>query len=147
MRPFWLHQLVEYVIGIVLIAQGLQGPEPLLPALAGGLVIVNAAITAGPLSAFRIIGRRTHRVLDVVVIVLVLAAALQPWVEADIGSRIVMFGIAVVLGFVWWYTDFAERAARRDRRAAAAGQRSDDLGRNAGRLAGSAVSAWRRRRS
>jgi hypothetical protein len=27
-RPFWMHQLVEYVLGIVLIAQGLQSPTP-----------------------------------------------------------------------------------------------------------------------
>ena len=43
MRPFWLHQLVEYMIGLILVATGLQGPEPLVPAVVGGVVLLNAA--------------------------------------------------------------------------------------------------------
>jgi hypothetical protein len=35
MRPFWIHQLAEYMIGIALVSQGLQDTEPLLPSLAG----------------------------------------------------------------------------------------------------------------
>ena len=27
MRPFWIHQLVEYLIGVALVAQGLQSPN------------------------------------------------------------------------------------------------------------------------
>jgi hypothetical protein len=145
MRPFWVHQAVEYVIGIVLVMQGLQGPEPLVPALAGGLIVLNAACTVGPLSAFRVFDRRTHRLIDIVVIVLLLVAAVQPWVSVDVGSRLILVAIAVVLGFVWFYTDFAERAARRDRRSQVAGNRGEDIGRRVGRLAGGAVTGWRRR--
>jgi hypothetical protein len=144
-RPFWLHQVAEYLIGLILVAQGLQGPEPLVPALAGALVILNAAVAIGPVSAFRIVGRRTHRTLDLVVIAVVVAAALQPWVSVDVGTRGIMLAVAAVLAAVWFYTDFAERATRRERRAAAAGPRSEELGRSAGRLAGGVVSEWRRR--
>ena len=49
--------------------------------------------------------------------------------------------------FVWFYSDFAEKQARKERRASAAtGDRGVDLGRSAGRLAGNAVTAWRRRK-
>ena len=49
--------------------------------------------------------------------------------------------------FVWFYSDFAEKQARKERRAAVAtGDRGADLGRTAGRLAGNAVTAWRRRK-
>jgi hypothetical protein len=57
-----------------------------------------------------------------------------------------MFAIAVVYGFVWFYSDFAEKQARQQRRVAATGDRGEDLGRTAGRLAGNAVTAWRRRK-
>ena len=147
MRPFWLHQLVEYIIGLILVATGLQGPEPLVPAVVGGVVLLNAAVAIGPLGAFRLVGRRLHRVVDLVVIAFVVAASVQPWVDVDVGTRAIMIGIAFVYAFVWFYSDFAEKQARKQRRAAAAtGDRGEDLGRTAGRLAGNAVTAWRRRK-
>ena len=147
MRPFWLHQLVEYIIGLILVATGLQGPEPLVPAVAGGVVLLNAAVAIGPLGAFRLVGRRLHRVIDLVVIAFVVVAAIQPWVDVDVGTRAIMIGVAFVYGFVWFYSDFAEKQARKQRRAVAAtGDRGEDLGRTAGRLAGNAVTAWRRRK-
>ena len=91
--------------------------------------------------------RRTHRVVDLVVIAFVVFSAVQPWVDVDIGTRAIVFGVAIVYGFVWFYSDFAEKQARRQRRAAiATGDRGEDLGRSAGRLAGNAVTAWRRRK-
>jgi hypothetical protein len=147
MRPFWMHQLVEYIIGLILVATGLQGPEPLVPAVVGGVVVLNAAVAIGPLGAFRLVGRRLHRVLDLVAIGIVVAASVQPWVDVDVGTRAIMIAIAFVYGFVWFYSDFAEKQARQQRRAAAAtGDRGEDLGRTAGRLAGNAVTAWRRRK-
>jgi hypothetical protein len=146
LRPFWLHQLVEYLVGLILVGQGLQAPEPLVPALVGGVVLFNAAVAIGPLGAFRLVGRRLHRVLDLVAIGVVTAAAVQPWVDVDVGTRVIMIGVAVVYGFVWFYSDFAEKQSRKERRAAATGDRGEDLGRTAGRLAGNAVTAWRRRK-
>jgi hypothetical protein len=147
MRPFWLHQLVEYIIGLILVATGLQGPEPLVPAVVGGVVVLNAAVAIGPMGAFRLVGRRLHRVVDLFVIAFVVVAAVQPWVDVDVGTRAIMVAIAFVYGFVWFYSDFAEKQARQQRRAAAAtGDRGEDLGRTAGRLAGNAVTAWRRRK-
>lgn len=144
MRPFWIHQLVEYVIGLALIAQGMQDPEPLVPTAAGVLVLVNAAAVRGPMGAFKLIGRRVHRWLDVVVGVVVAAGAVQPWVPVEFTGRGIMLIMLVPLGFLWFYTDWAERPARRDRRAAAAaGGRGDQVGRTAGRLAGSAWVAGR----
>jgi hypothetical protein len=145
-RPFWLHQLVEYIIGLILVAQGLQGPEPLVPAVVGGVVLFNAAVAIGPLGAFRLVGRRLHRILDLLAIGVVAVAAVQPWIDVDVGTRAIMIAIAVVYGFVWFYSDFAEKQARQQRRVAATGDRGEDLGRTAGRLAGNAVTAWRRRK-
>src|SRR5687768_12762272 len=96
-RAFWLHQLAEYLIGAVLVAQGLQSPTPALPAAAGGLVLINAAIAKGPLGAFGVVGRRVHRVLDLLVIAATAVLAAQPLIDVEPTSRLVMGGVAAVL--------------------------------------------------
>ena len=143
-----MHQLVEYVLGGVLVAQGLQSPEPLAPAVAGVLVLLNAAtVRGGALSAFRVVSRATHRVLDLVVIAATAVLAVQPWIDVDAGARIVMVGIAVVLAFVWWQSSFAEKV-RRDAAAAVAAAGDDDrsiqIGRKAGRFVGDGINLAKR---
>jgi hypothetical protein len=144
-RPFWIHQLAEYVVGLLLVSSGLQAPDPVVPCVVGGLVLVNAAVTPGPLGAFTLVPRRVHAVLDVVLVGVILVAAVQPWWSIDNATRLIMVGVAVVLGLVTFYTDFAERRQRAERRAAAAAT-GERVGRSAGRLAGSAVTAWRQRK-
>ncbi len=163
-RPFWLHQLVEYILGVSLVSQALQSPTPAVPAVAGAAVLVNAAVARGPLGAFRLVSRRAHRVLDVVVMVLVAGLAVQPWWSIEAGARLVMLGIVAVHAFVWWQSDLSEPAPRaaRSRRATVAstssapsassapsspsapGDRSTEVGRAAGRAVGSGVRAVRR---
>lgn len=141
-RPFWMHQIVEYVLGMVLVAQGLQSPTPAVPAAMGGLVVVNAAIAQGPASAFRLVGRSLHRLLDVIVIAVLVVAAVQPMVDVDLAARLLTAGIAVVLAFVWWQSSFAERARREP--VSMDGGRGSEVGRMAGRIVGDGVNAVRR---
>jgi hypothetical protein len=143
-RPFWLHQGAEYLIGLVLVAQGLQSPTPLIPSLAGALVIVNAAIVDGPLGAFRLVPRRLHRTLDVVVIATLAVAAALPWLDVDNTSRLLMLAVAALLAYVWWHSSFEPPASR------AAGppvDRSEAVGRAAGKVVGGAARAIRDRRN
>ena len=147
-RPFWMHQVVEYVLGGVLVAQGLQSPTPVLPSVAGGMIMANAAIVTGPLAAFRIVHRRVHRILDVLVIAAVVVLAVQPWFEVDASNRVVMAVIAGVMAFVWWQSSFAERAPRHPGRTkiTAAGGRGVEVGRLAGRAVGDGINAAKRLR-
>lgn len=147
-RPFWMHQLVEYILGIVLIAQGLQSPTPAAPAVAGGLVVLNAAIVRGPLSAFRVLSRGQHRIADLVVIAAVVAMAVQPAVHVDPTVRIVMAVIAGVMAFVWLQSNFTEKQRRGGGRApiTAEGGRSTEIGKLAGRALGDGINAARRLR-
>ena len=146
-RPFWAHQLVEYILGAALIASGLQSPLPIVPAVVGGFILVYAAATRGAMAAFRLIDRRVHRIADPVLVVFQIAAALQPWVSVDNGTRVIMIGIAVVHLVVWLGSSFAEK----EKRATAATKtpagppvdRSTELGRSAGRLAAKGVRAVR----
>jgi uncharacterized membrane protein YhaH (DUF805 family) len=145
-RPFWMHQLVEYILGAALAAVGLQSPTPIMPALVGIVVILHAAITKAPLSAFRVIGRRLHRVVDLGVIGFEVLAAIQPVVKVESATRGIMIAIAVVHLFVWWQTNYKERVKlpKEARQPIDATGRSGDIGRTAGRLVGSGVNIARR---
>jgi hypothetical protein len=143
-RPFWMHQLVEYILGGALVASGLQSPTPMVPSVLGGIVMVHSAITVGPLGAFRVIRRRLHRVIDPVVLVAEFVAALQPWISLESGTRIIIIGIAFVHLFVWWQTSYAERV--KSAKVSAEGGRSNEVGRLAGRMVGNGVNAVRKQR-
>jgi hypothetical protein len=143
-RPFWMHQVVEYILGGALVASGLQSPTPAIPSILGGIVMLNAAITIGPVGAFRVIRRRSHRVIDVAVIAAELLGGVQPWVNLASATRVIIIGIALVHLFVWWQTSFAERT--KSIAVSPEGGRSTEVGRIAGRLVGNGVNAVRRQR-
>ena len=146
-RPFWIHQIVEYIVGIGLISASVQLPDPTVPALLGLLVILNAAVAKGSAGAFRLVGRRLHRTLDLVVIGVLAFFAVQPWFSIDATARLLIGAIAFILWFVWFYTDFAEQRTRAERRAerAARGPRdSAEIGRQAGRTVGNTVNSLKR---
>jgi hypothetical protein len=138
MRPFWVHQLAEYLIGIALVAQGMQDLSPLVPTVAGALVMVNTSLARGPLGAFRLVGRGLHRWLDVAVMAAIVVGIVQPWIAVEITGRLIMAVMLVPLGFLWFYTDWAERPDRTARRDARAGTTGDAIGRSAGRMAANA---------
>ncbi|MCE9622268.1 MAG: hypothetical protein K8R99_07995 [Actinomycetia bacterium] len=143
-RPFWAHQLVEYILGGALVASGLQTQTPVMPAVVGGFLLLYAGATRGALAAFRLIDRRVHRVADPVLVVVQIGAALQPWVSVDNGTRVIMIGIAVVHLVVWLGSSFTQK----EKRVSAAStdpsaDRSTELGRSAGRLAAKGVRAVR----
>ena len=66
--PFWIHQLVELLLGILLLLQGARtGEHTVLLVTLGGLLLLLALCSDGALGAWPWIGRRLHRVLDLVV--------------------------------------------------------------------------------
>ena len=144
LRPFWMHQVVEYVIGFVLISAAFQSPTPAVASTMGVLIMINAAIAVGPAGAFRIVPRRLHRWFDVVLMALLVGVAIQPWLEIDSTSRLMIGAIAFVLFFVWFHTDFEDRSGRKARRAAQAKPSSEQRGRDAGRMIGDSVNAVKR---
>jgi hypothetical protein len=151
LRPFWLHQCAEYLIGLVLVGMGLQSIEPAVPTIAGGLVLLNAALADGPLGAFRLFSRRAHRAVDAVVIAVLALGAVLPWVDIDSASRVLLGCGAAVLAVVWWNSAFETRRSRTAASTTAATgdsagtDRSEAIGRGAGRLAGGIAKAVRDR--
>lgn len=145
-RPFWSHQVVEYLVGIGLISAAIQMPQPAVPAVLGLAIILNAAIAKGAAGAFPLAGKRIHRQLDVVVMLLLIAGAVQPWVSIDNVSRLLLGGVSFVLWFVWFHTDFTEKPSRSERKAKnrAGPPSSEDIGRGAGRVVGGGVNSLKR---
>jgi hypothetical protein len=162
-RPFWMHQLVEYILGGAMAYSGLMSPTPIVPAVCGGLIILNAALTKGAIGAFRAYGRNVHRIFDIAIIMICLASIGQPWIEMDSGTRIVMLSITTVHIVVFFGSSFAERAPKAPKQApkeapapaadpaapkapivTPSGDRSTDFGRTAGRVVGSGVNALRK---
>ena len=144
MRPFWMHQIVEYIIGAVFISAGFGSPTPAVPAVLGALVMVNAAVAIGPAGAFRLVHRRVHRILDLVVIGLVVVAVVQPVVDVDANARLLIGLLGIVLLFVWWNTDFATKEERKSRRRRVSTPDAEELGRSAGRSAAGTYLAAKR---
>jgi hypothetical protein len=65
--PFWVHQVVELLLGILLLVQGARtGEHTVVLVGLGGVLLLLALCSDGPLSAWPWIGRRLHRVLDFV---------------------------------------------------------------------------------
>ena len=151
-RPFWMHQVVEYLIGLVLIGASFQAPKPMVPAVMGMLIMLNTAIAKGPASAFPLVGRKVHRWLDVVVMLLLVAALFQPAFDVDSTGQFLLGAIAFVMFFIWLNSDFtekvdqkknkqAQKAARRERLAR---PESEEMGKKAGRVVGDGVNAAKR---
>ena len=164
-RPFWMHQLVEYLLGGGLVAAGIQSTEPLVPVTVGGLLLLYASCTKSPVAAFRVLSRRLHRVIDPVVVLVEVVAAAQPWLAVDVAGRASIGAVAFVHLVVWWQSTYTERVPRVQRRSAArrgattggalrpadaggspaTGDRSTDVGRSVGRAVGRGIVAARRR--
>ena len=65
--PFWIHQLVELLLGMLLLVQGARtGEHTAVLVTLGGLLLLLALCSDGALAAWPWIGRRLHRVLDFV---------------------------------------------------------------------------------
>ncbi len=119
-----------------------------MPALLGALIILNAALTVGPAGAFRLLHRKVHKWIDVGLMVALLVMSLQWWADVDLAGRFTLFGICLVMGFVWFHSDFSEPGRRAPARGEAKGRTervtSEDIGRAAGRYAGQGYTAFKR---
>lgn len=129
-RPFWLHQLAEYIVGAALIGSGLQSGSPAVPAIVGGAILVNASLVDSPLGAFRVMSRRGHRMCDVVV--LGAAVIVTIVVDIDLATRITQAACLTVFAVIVLNTNYAPPGARTPMPS---GQ-SEAIGRIAGRKVG-----------
>ena len=113
-RGFWMHQFVEYFIAGGLVMMSAQLKEPTIPAAMGLIMLVNAAVTDGFLSAFKWISRGVHRVIDWLIITACLVLSFVADMETN--GRLALLGVGVVLGVIVLGTNFAKRGAQTEPR-------------------------------
>ena len=141
-RSFWLHQLAEYIVGGAMLASGLQSPQPLVPAIVGSLILLNTAIVDAPFGAFRLVGRRLHRILDYIVLGLAVVACAAPGM--DVATRLVQILIVIVFAVVVWRTDYSALKPKVKQPISATPEgKADEIGRFAGHTAGTWASKIR----
>jgi len=148
--PFWIHQIIEYGLGGLLVFQAVQSPRPVFPLLAGLLVGFLAATADGPAGCFHIVPRPLHRVLDLVVAVVLVVAAIFFGEEMGGAGQILLVAGALALGVLTLRSDYRPKAVRRAQSQAAVtdpgSDRAEAIGRGAGRLAARGVQEYRKRR-
>ncbi len=108
-RGFWLHQLVEYAIALVLLMVSSHTGQPALQIVFGAAILINAAISDGVLSAFKLFSRRAHRNFDWAIIAASLASPFV--IELDSTGRLTMLGTGLVLAVIVLGTNFAKKGA------------------------------------
>jgi hypothetical protein len=104
------------------------------------LLLLNGASTHGPLAAFRLVPRRLHFVVDVVLIVLMAVAGVAGGSAVEATGRSILIGLAVVHAFVTWRTSYATKPPRR-----LEVPDSEGIGRIAGHVTGKAYNEIRAR--
>ncbi|MCU1455991.1 MAG: hypothetical protein JWL73_83, partial [Actinomycetia bacterium] len=109
--PLWVHQVVEYGVGLVLVYQSVHSADAPQLAAAGLLTIVLAAFTDAGAGALRWIPPLLHRTLDVLMIAVLLLA---PFVfgVGDPVAIVLCVGGATTLGWLHWHTRWLEPAKR-----------------------------------
>jgi hypothetical protein len=138
--PFSIHQVAEYLIGLGLIAQAVQGSKSLLPIVFGAAVLLSAALTDGPLAGWKTVSRPAHKVVDIVLATVALLLAVLPWSGADASGRAVLLIAAALLGMLILRTSYVPKPVRAPRNR---GDLAEDVGRSAGRMVGKGLKAYR----
>jgi hypothetical protein len=125
-----------------LLATGLQSPKPLIPVIVGTLIVLNTAIVDAPFGAFRLVGRRLHRILDYIVLGVAIVACVAPGM--DVSTRLVQILIVIVLAVVVWRTDYSAPQPKVKQPVSPSPEgKADEIGRLAGHTAGTWASKIR----
>ena len=141
---FSIHQGAEYLLGLGLIAQAVQGSESTVPVVFGAAILLSAAVTDGPLSGWKAVGRPAHRRVDIALAIVALVLALLPWTEFGLSTRAVLAVTAVLMALLVLRTSYAPKPVKPPR---SRGDVAEDVGRSAGRLVGRTLKAYRERQT
>ena len=110
-RGFWLHQIVEYLIAAALILMSAQSEYPIVTSAFGITLLINVTITDGPLSAYKIISRQVHRIIDWLYVVALIVGAIA--LDIDQSTRTTLFGVAIALVVIALTTNYTKRVFHR----------------------------------
>ncbi len=110
-RGFWLHQIVEYLIAAALILMSAQSDYPIVTSAFGIILLINVTITDGPLSAYKVISRLIHRIIDWLYVAALIVGAIV--LDIDQSTRTTLFGVAIALVVIALSTNYTKKVFRR----------------------------------
>lgn len=117
--PFLIHQISEYGLGVVMISSAARLPNPTLPMVVAGVIILIAATADGSAGATHWVKRAVHRWVDLVVGIAAIVAAAALYRTVGTSSAVLTgLGGAALLGLSW-RTNYAPKPVkpRREPRA------------------------------
>ncbi len=113
-RPYWLHQVAEYVVGLIMLLFVTRVDADAVPLLAAGgvLVLLNTAISGPPAGCVRVVSRPVHKWTDVGVVVALVAIPIVFHDRASTNVWFTMLGCATVLLVVRLTTNYGVKSKR-----------------------------------
>jgi hypothetical protein len=111
--PFWVHQLVELLLAVLLLVEGARnGEHTVVLVCLGGMLLLLALCSDGALGAWPWIGRRVHRALDLVAAAVL---AVSPLVLGLDGVFAIVLIELAAIAMVWLAvrTEWREKPGRR----------------------------------
>ena len=84
-----------------------QSRYPLVLAAYGMALLINVAVVDGPFSAYKLISRVVHRVLDWLFVVGLFAGAFV--LDVDQSTRTTLFGVGLVIVVIALTTNYTKR--------------------------------------
>ena len=111
--PFWMHQVVEMLLGVLVMIEGARdGNHTAVVVSLGATLLLMSLLSDGALGAWTLIGRRLHRAFDALVVG---AFAVAPLVFSisDALPIVVLEGAALALAWLWFRTQWVKRAGTR----------------------------------
>ncbi len=115
--PFGGHQIAEYALAAALVVVGghLSGRPELVLMLQGGLLALLAVVTKGPLAAWKILPRKLHVFLDLVLAACFAVSPVLYLPGIPFMPIIISEAVAVVLVRMSLTTELVPRHGRRSR--------------------------------
>ncbi|HTN78190.1 MAG TPA: hypothetical protein VMK16_00845 [Acidimicrobiales bacterium] len=113
-RPYWLHQVAEYIVGLVLLLSIARAHGDAAPLLGAGaaLVLINVAISGPPAGCVRMVSRPVHKWTDVAVVAALVAMPIVFHDRASSTVWLVMIFSALVLLVVRLTTNYSVKPPR-----------------------------------
>ena len=106
-RSFWLHQIVEYLIAAALILMSAQSRHLFVLVAYGIALLINVTVVDGPFSAYKLMSRSIHRVLDWLFVVALFAGALM--LDVDQATRTTLFGVGLAIVVIALTTNYTKK--------------------------------------
>ncbi|MFM8775354.1 MAG: hypothetical protein ACKOEH_00420, partial [Actinomycetota bacterium] len=106
----WLHQIVEYLIAAALILMSAQSRHSFVVAGDGIARWINGAIADGPRSAYTVVPRNIHRIIDWLFIVALFAGSFL--LDVDQSTRTTLFAMAVAIIVIALTTNYTKKVFR-----------------------------------